>query len=96
MGIDWKRKLSSRKLWVAIAGLAVGVWLFCQNPTPDNLSAIILMAGSVVAYILAEGWTDASREQSNTTSAEVTGAAAKAIVEGQYGTARQETGAQQD
>lgn len=25
MGIDWKRKLSSRKLWAAVAGIVTGL-----------------------------------------------------------------------
>jgi len=29
MNIDWKRKLSSRKLWFAVAGFVSGLMVFC-------------------------------------------------------------------
>ena len=29
MGIDWKRKLSSRKFWAALAGFVGAVAVFC-------------------------------------------------------------------
>lgn len=58
--IDWKRKLSSRKLWVAIAGLVSGIMIFCGSTESQatQVSGIILAAGSVIAYIFAEGFID--------------------------------------
>lgn len=63
--IDWARKLSSRKFWVALAGLAISIMLlFGVDKTETELVGGVIMAfGSVVAYILAEGWIDASREK---------------------------------
>lgn len=56
MKIDWKRKLTSRKLWLAIAGLVTGiVALFTGTGT---IEGCIVALGSVVAYIVGEGLTD--------------------------------------
>ena len=61
---DWIRKLTSRKFWMAIAGLVVGAVNFLKNPTTDaeTITSLILAVGSVVAYIIAEGLIDAARE----------------------------------
>ncbi len=61
---DWIRKLTSRKFWLAIAGLITGVVGFLQHPTSDaeTITSLVLALGSVVAYIIAEGMIDAARE----------------------------------
>ena len=61
---DWIRKLTSRKFWLAVAGLVTGIVTFIQHPTTDAeaISALILALGSVVAYVIAEGLVDAARE----------------------------------
>ena len=61
MKIDWKRKLTSRKLWVALAGFISGIIiLVCHNESVAEASA-----ASVVAYIVGEGLTDASYNEAN-------------------------------
>ncbi len=59
--IDWKRKLSSRKLWIAVAGFVSGLILAFggQEGTAATASGCILQGASVVGYLLAEGLTDA-------------------------------------
>lgn len=61
-GIDWKTKLCSRKLWMAIAGLVSGILLAFKVGENDvsAIGGIILSTGSVIAYILGEGWADAA------------------------------------
>ena len=58
--IDWKRKLTSRKLWVAIVGLVTGLMLLwgVDADQTEKIGGIILTAGSIVAYILGEGLAD--------------------------------------
>lgn len=62
MKIDWIRKLTSRKFWLAIIGfvtpllLAFGV---AENTT-TQVAALIMAGADVVGYILAEGLTDAA------------------------------------
>ena len=66
--MDWKTKLSSRKLWVAIIGFVTAM-MMAMNATPDTIEkavAVIMAGGVLVSYILAEGWIDASRENSYT------------------------------
>ena len=67
---DWIRKLTSRKFWLAVAGLVTGIVSFLKQPTTDaeTISALILSLGSVVAYLVAEGMVDAAREGGDTYS----------------------------
>lgn len=59
--IDWKRKLSSRKLWAAIAGLVTGLAMVfgLDQGTISNVAGAVVSVTSVVAYIMAEGKVDA-------------------------------------
>ena len=65
---DWIRKLTSRKFWLAAAGLITGIVGFLKNPTTDAeaITALIMALGSVVAYVIAEGLVDAARENADT------------------------------
>ena len=59
MKIDWKRKLTSRKLWMAVAGFITGVVvIFTGGATEANITGCVMALGSVVAYIIGEGLTD--------------------------------------
>ena len=60
--IDWKTKLCSRKFWACVAGFVTGLIVFIQHPTSDAqaVTALIMSAGSLVAYIIGEGWADAA------------------------------------
>lgn len=59
--IDWKRKLTSRKFWMAIVAfitplmLAFGV----SESVAAQVTAIIMAGADVLAYIVAEGMVDA-------------------------------------
>lgn len=61
MNIDWKRKLSSRKLWLAVAGFISGLILAFggAESTAATVSGCILQGAAVIGYLLAEGLTDA-------------------------------------
>ena len=69
---DILRKLTSRKFWVAIAGLVTGLVGFLKNPTTDAevITSLIMALGSVIAYIIAEGLVDAARESGDVYVAE--------------------------
>lgn len=62
MKIDWKRKLSSRKLWMAIANFVtlIIVAVGYSQAQADRIAAIIMAGASVIAYIIAEGLADSS------------------------------------
>ena len=60
MNIDWKHKLTSRKLWVALAGFVAGLIVaFGGDSTiAETVSGCILSGAAVVAYIIGEGLVD--------------------------------------
>ena len=70
MKIDWKRKLTSRKLWMAIAGFVTGLILAFSGAeeTAQTVSGCIMSLASVIAYIVGEGLTDVASIQSGTES----------------------------
>ncbi|MEA5085587.1 MAG: hypothetical protein VB018_15815 [Lachnospiraceae bacterium] len=53
-------KITSRKFWVALAGLATSIMAFmqCDSNTTVQVTAIIGALGSVVGYLIANGLTD--------------------------------------
>ena len=65
MKIDWVSKLTSRKFWVAVAGLISGLIIFFggAEATATQVTALIMRAASVVAYIRGEGLIDAAGAQ---------------------------------
>ena len=62
MKIDWVRKLTSRKLWIAIAGFVSCLLIaFGGNQsTASTVSGCILQGAAVLGYLLAEGLADAA------------------------------------
>jgi hypothetical protein len=58
--IDWKRKLSSRKLWLALAGFVsmLTIAFGYAEETATQIAAIIMAGADVLGYIIAEGLTD--------------------------------------
>ena len=60
--INWKRKLTSRKFWLAVIGFvtALLVAFNVDKLTVEQVVAIISALGTLVAYIIGEGMTDAA------------------------------------
>ena len=60
MKIDWKRKLTSRKLWIAVAGFVAGLIVAFggESSTAETVSGCIMSGAAVVAYIIGEGLID--------------------------------------
>ena len=62
---DWKKKLTSRKFWLAVVGfitpllLAFGV----AEDTATQVTGIIMAGADVLGYILAEGLVDAKQAE---------------------------------
>lgn len=60
--IDWVRKLTSRKLWAAVASF-VSMMIVATGgaeSTATQITAIIMAGASVIAYIIGEGLTDSA------------------------------------
>lgn len=62
MKIDWKRKLTSRKFWLAVTGLIAGLVVAFRGSAElaETITGVIMSAASVVAYIVGEGLIDAA------------------------------------
>ena len=62
MKIDWKRKLTSRKFWLAVTGLIAGLVVAFRGSAElaETVTGVIMSAASVVAYIVGEGLIDAA------------------------------------
>lgn len=60
--MDWKRKLTSRKLWVALAGFIAGLVVIFggSQAEADKVSGAILSGAAVVGYVLGEGLADSN------------------------------------
>lgn len=60
--IDWKRKLTSRKLWAALAGLVSGLIAAFggSEEMATQIAGLIMATASVVAYVIGEGLVDAA------------------------------------
>ena len=58
--IDWVKKLTSRKFWVAVAGFVTGIILAFKGnaETAETVSGWIMAGASVIAYIFGEGLAD--------------------------------------
>lgn len=58
---DFIRKLTSRKLWVAVAGFVSGLIVAFDGDakTAETISGLILQGASVLGYLVAEGLADA-------------------------------------
>lgn len=63
MKIDWKRKLTSRKLWFAIATFATMLIVYFTGDTEkaEKIAAIIMAGATVIAYIIGEGLADSKQ-----------------------------------
>ena len=62
MKIDWKRKLTSRKFWAAVVGFIsqLMIALGAADGTVTQVTAVIMAAATLIAYMIAEGWADSS------------------------------------
>lgn len=60
--VDWKRKLSSRKFWLAVIGFVTSI-LYAFNIAEadvEKVVSIITAGATLISYIIAEGWVDAN------------------------------------
>ena len=60
--IDWKRKLTSRKFWAALAQFVTGLIIAFggTQETAVQVAGIIMAGAAVIAYIIGEGLVDAA------------------------------------
>lgn len=67
MKIDWRRKLSSRKFWAAVAGVIISVMVTfnVDAVTQERVAGVISAAGTLAIYMLAEGAADKAAVNKN-------------------------------
>ena len=65
MKIDWKRKLTSRKFWLAIATFITMLIVYFTGDTEkaEKISALIMAGSTVIGYIISESITDAAHSE---------------------------------
>lgn len=58
--IDWKRKLTSRKLWLSVASFIAMVMIFAGSPenSANQVAAIVMAGATVIGYVVGEGLAD--------------------------------------
>lgn len=64
-GIDWKRKLTSRKFWVSIASFVAMMWIACggAESQANQITALIMAGATVIGYTIGEGLADAGNTE---------------------------------
>lgn len=63
--IDWKRKLTSRKLWLSIASF-VAMLIIAINGnegSAQQISALIMAGATIIGYVIGEGLADAGNKE---------------------------------
>lgn len=66
-GVNWKQKLTSRKLWAALVGVIVGL-AAAFGIEENEYAQIVGVVGSIVSavsYIFGESAVDAARENAD-------------------------------
>jgi hypothetical protein len=60
MKIDWKKKLTSRKLWMSVASF-VSMLIIALGGTESEsaqVAALIMAGATVIGYVIGEGLAD--------------------------------------
>lgn len=66
--IDWNRKLTSRKWWLAVTAFIVGIVGMFNESFTEQVGGIVLLVADVVTYTLAEAYIDAEKGDNNGTN----------------------------
>lgn len=70
--IDWKRKLSSRKLWSSIASFVSMLLIYFGHAESEasKVAALIMAGASVIGYVIGEGLADSGNKPNEQTAEE--------------------------
>lgn len=62
---DWKRKLTSRKLWLSIASFTAMLIVFFTGDkgTAEQITALIMAGATIIGYVIGEGLADAGNKE---------------------------------
>ena len=58
--MDWKRKLTSRKLWLSIASFVTMLLIYFGKSDSEaaQVASLIMAGGTVIGYVIGEGLAD--------------------------------------
>ena len=58
--IDWKRKLTSRKFWLAVVAFISGLLIYfgATESEVTQIASIIMSGAVVIGYVIGEGLAD--------------------------------------
>ena len=58
--IDWKRKLTSRKFWLAVVAFVSGLLIYfgAIDSEVAQIASIIMSGAVVIGYVIGEGLAD--------------------------------------
>ena len=61
----WKDKLTSRKFWCAVVGVVLSIMVIFgySDEEKTKVTGLITATGTLVAYIIGEGLTDAAHTE---------------------------------
>lgn len=65
--INWKRKLTSRKMWLSIASF-VSMLIIAQGggqSQATQISALIMAGASIIGYVIGEGLADGANSDAS-------------------------------
>ena len=59
-GVDWRRKLTSRKFWLSVASFVSMLIVFFggSEEVATQVTALIMAGASIVGYVIGEGLAD--------------------------------------
>lgn len=69
MKINWVQKLTSRKFWAAIVAVITSICVIfgVEDITMEQVTALVMAVGALIAYILGEGFVDAASIKKSST-----------------------------
>lgn len=67
---NWKRKLTSRKLWMSIASFATMLLIYFGKSESEaaQVAALIMAGATVIGYVIGEGLADSSNTNTSSTT----------------------------
>ena len=62
MKTDWKRKLTSRKLWMSIATFVSMLLIYFKHSETEaaQVASLIIAGATVIGYVIGEGLADSN------------------------------------
>lgn len=62
MKTDWKRKLTSRKLWMSIATFVSMLLIYFKHSETEaaQVASLIMASATVIGYVIGEGLADSN------------------------------------